>query len=152
MVRGRQSVLDDLRNAQLRWLTVRMQRKAKKAMSDGRVAVVTGGTRGIGRAISEALKTQRAIKWPRPIAAMTRLPENFPRKPGSNAINLMLAILTRANPPWLKSVKDLGPVAVLVNNAGITRDGTMHRMNSRQMASGDRHQFGGVFQYVPGGD
>src|SRR5438874_7460939 len=96
-----------------------------------RVAVVTGGTRGIGEAISKALK-----------AAGCKVAANY----GGNdaAAQKFKAATGIAVYKWdvssyescaagLKQVEaDLGPVEVLVNNAGITRDTMFHRMTAEQ--------------------
>src|SRR5205085_5524386 len=96
-----------------------------------RVAVVTGGTRGIGAAISKALK-----------AAGNTVAANY----GGNdeAAAKFKAETGIAVYKWdvssfdactagLKQVEaDLGPVEVLVNNAGITRDAPFHRMTADQ--------------------
>ena len=47
--------------------------------------------------------------------------------------------------------KDLGPVEVLVNNAGITRDSTMRRLTRDMWDAGDRHQSRLLLQHVEGG-
>src|SRR5207249_303486 len=96
-----------------------------------RVAVVTGGTRGIGEAISKALK-----------AAGCKVAANY----GGNdaAAQKFKAATGIAVYKWdvssyescaagLKQVEaDLGPVEILVNNAGITRDAPFHRMTPEQ--------------------
>src|ERR671934_517659 len=96
-----------------------------------RVAVVTGGTRGIGEAISKALK-----------AAGYNVAANY----GGNdaAAQKFKAATGIAVYKWdvssyescaagLKQVEtDLGPVEILINNAGITRDTMFHRMTPEQ--------------------
>jgi acetoacetyl-CoA reductase len=96
-----------------------------------RVAVVTGGTRGIGRAISVALNN-----------AGYRVAANY----GGNDQAAQMFNAETGIPVFKFDVSDfnacvegikaigaaLGPVDILVNNAGITRDTTMHRMSYEQ--------------------
>jgi len=93
-----------------------------------RVAVVTGGTRGIGRAISESLKRagyQVAANY----ASNTQAAETFSQETGIPAYRWDVADFELCAEMVGKIVADLGPVEVLVNNAGITRDATMHKMS-----------------------
>lgn len=93
-----------------------------------RVAVVTGGTRGIGRAISESLKRagyQVAANY----ASNTQAAETFSQETGIPAYRWDVADFELCAEMIGKIVADLGPVEVLVNNAGITRDATMHKMS-----------------------
>jgi acetoacetyl-CoA reductase len=92
-----------------------------------RVALVTGGTRGIGRAIAEALKkagyrTAAAYHGNEDAAA------KFKAETGIPVYKWDVANFDACKAGLAQVVKDLGPVEVLVNNAGITKDGTMHRM------------------------
>jgi acetoacetyl-CoA reductase len=96
-----------------------------------RVAVVTGGTRGIGAAISKALKAAGYT-----IAANyggnDQAANDFKAETGIPVYKWDVASY-EACEAGLKQVEaDLGPVDVLVNNAGITRDTTFHRMTLEQ--------------------
>ncbi|MBR1150414.1 acetoacetyl-CoA reductase [Bradyrhizobium sp. JYMT SZCCT0428] len=96
-----------------------------------RVAVVTGGTRGIGEAISIALKAagyQVAASYAGNDAAAAK----FKSETGINAYKWDVSSYD-ACVAGLKQVEaDLGPVDVLVNNAGITKDGMFHKMTPDQ--------------------
>jgi acetoacetyl-CoA reductase len=96
-----------------------------------RVAVVTGGTRGIGRAIAIALKNagyRVAATYGSNDAAATQLSEET----GIPVFKFDVADFA-ACANGVKAIEGaLGPIDILVNNAGITRDATMHRMNFEQ--------------------
>jgi acetoacetyl-CoA reductase len=95
-----------------------------------RVAVVTGGTRGIGEAISLALRdagmTVAAI-----YAGNEQKAQEFTGRTGIKAYKLDVSDFEACMTTTKQIEADLGPVDVLVNNAGITRDGTMKRMDRR---------------------
>src|ERR1041384_3966888 len=92
-----------------------------------RVAVVTGGTRGIGAAISKALKAA-GYKVAASYAGNDEAANKFKAETGINVYKWDVASYD-ACVAGLKQVEtDLGPVEVLVNNAGITRDAPFHRM------------------------
>src|ERR1700737_3088501 len=92
-----------------------------------RVAVVTGGTRGIGAAISKALKAA-GYKVAANYGGNDDAAQKFKAETGIPAYKWDVSSY-EACTAGLKQVEaDLGPVAVLVNNAGITRDGMFHRM------------------------
>src|SRR5262249_1254588 len=95
-----------------------------------RVAVVTGGTRGIGEAISVALKTA-GYKVGANYAGNENRAKAFTEVTGIKSFKWDVASF-EACAEGVKLVEaELGPVDVIVNNAGITRDGTMRKM-SRQ--------------------
>ncbi len=96
-----------------------------------RVAVVTGGTRGIGRAISVALNGA-GYKVAANYGHDDRTAEEFAAETGIPVYKFDVSDFT-ACAAGVKAIETaLGPVEVLVNNAGITRDATMHRMSWEQ--------------------
>jgi acetoacetyl-CoA reductase len=92
-----------------------------------RVALVTGGTRGIGRAIAEALK-KAGYKTAAAYHGNEEAAARFKAETGIPVYKWDVANFEECKAGIAQVVKDLGPVEVLVNNAGITKDGTMHRM------------------------
>jgi acetoacetyl-CoA reductase len=96
-----------------------------------RVAVVTGGTRGIGRAISVALKNA-GYRVAANYGGNDQAARQFNEETGIPVFKFDVADFD-ACAEGVKSIgAQLGPIEVLVNNAGITRDGTMHRMSWEQ--------------------
>jgi acetoacetyl-CoA reductase len=96
-----------------------------------RVAVVTGGTRGIGAAISKALQ-KAGYKVAAIYAGNDEAAQKFKAETGIPAYKWDVSSHD-ACAAGLKQVEaDLGPVDVLVNNAGITRDTMFHRMKPEQ--------------------
>ena len=94
----------------------------------GHVAIVTGGTRGIGEAISVALRdaghTVAAV-----YAGNNEAAKRFTERTGIRTWKFDVSDFEACQDGVDRISRDLGPVAILVNNAGITRDGTMHRMS-----------------------
>ncbi len=96
-----------------------------------RVAVVTGGTRGIGRAISEMLH-KAGYKVAANFAGDAAAAEKFTSETGIKAFRFDVSDY-KACAEGLKQIEtELGPIDVLVNNAGITRDSVLHRMTPEQ--------------------
>jgi acetoacetyl-CoA reductase len=96
-----------------------------------RVAVVTGGTRGIGAAISKALKAA-GYKVAANYGGNDEAAQKFKAETGIGVYKWDVSSYD-ACVAGLKQVEaDLGPVEVLVNNAGITRDSMFHRMKPEQ--------------------
>ena len=96
-----------------------------------RVAVVTGGTRGIGAAISNALKAA-GCKVAAVYAGNDEAAQRFKDDAGIGVYKWDVSSYD-ACVAGLKQVEtDLGPIDIVVNNAGITRDGMFHRMTPEQ--------------------
>ncbi len=96
-----------------------------------RVAVVTGGTRGIGAAISIALK-DKGYKVAANYGGNDAVAAEFMKSTGIRAYKWDVSDFDQCQAGIKLIEADLGPVDVLVNNAGITRDGTMHKMSFEQ--------------------
>ncbi len=91
-----------------------------------RVALVTGGTRGIGAAISIALK-QAGYTVAASYAGNDEAAEAFKAEHGIPVYKWDVGDFDACAKGIAAVVGDLGPIEVLVNNAGITRDGMLHR-------------------------
>ncbi|MCB2108986.1 MAG: SDR family NAD(P)-dependent oxidoreductase, partial [Rhodobacteraceae bacterium] len=100
-------------------------------MADGRVAIVTGGTRGIGRDICIALKN-KSYKVAANYGGNDEAAKAFTAETGIKAYKWDCGSFDACQNGVAQVVKDLGPVEVLVNNAGITRDNLMLRMTEEQ--------------------
>ena len=92
-----------------------------------RVAVVTGGTRGIGEAISVALK-KNGYKVAANYGGNDAAAQAFSQKYGIPSYKFDVSDFKQCQDAIKKIGEELGPVDVVVNNAGITRDGTLHKM------------------------
>jgi len=96
-----------------------------------RVAVVTGGTRGIGRAISVALNNA-GYRVAANYGGNDQAAQSFNAETGIPVFKFDVSDFN-ASTQGIKAIEGaLGPVDILVNNAGITRDTTMHRMSHEQ--------------------
>ena len=96
-----------------------------------KVALVTGGSRGIGAAISIALK-KAGYSVAANYAGNDEAAKKFKAETGIPVYKWSVADYD-ACAAGIKTVEaDLGPIAVLVNNAGITRDAMFHRMTREQ--------------------
>ncbi|TWX68854.1 acetoacetyl-CoA reductase [Colwellia demingiae] len=94
----------------------------------GRIALVTGGTRGIGESISVMLKAH-GYNVIANYAGNDQAAQEFTERTGIRTSKFDVSDFESV----AKSINDIeseiGPIDILVNNAGITRDGTMHRMD-----------------------
>ena len=96
-----------------------------------RVALVTGGTRGIGAAISKALKAA-GYRVAANYAGNDDAAQKFNAETGVPVFKWDVASFEACTDGIGKVEAELGPVEVLVNNAGITRDAPFHRMTLEQ--------------------
>jgi acetoacetyl-CoA reductase len=98
-----------------------------------RVALVTGGTRGIGEAVGCAL-LEKGYKVIANYASNDESALEFSLRTGIPASKFDVSDFDETR----EKIRDLearfGPIEVLVNNAGITRDRTMHKMDKQQWA------------------
>jgi acetoacetyl-CoA reductase len=106
--------------------------RAEGTMS--RVAVVTGGTRGIGAAISKGLRAE-GYKVAASYAGNDEAAEKFKGETGIAVYKWDVSSYDACVAGLSKVETDLGPVEVLVNNAGITKDGMFHKMTPDQWYS-----------------
>jgi len=96
-----------------------------------RVAIVTGGTRGIGAAICRALKSA-GYSVAAGYAGNDEAAQKFMAETGIAIYKWTVASYEDCVQALKQIEADLGPVDVLVNNAGITRDAMLHRMKPEQ--------------------
>jgi len=91
-----------------------------------KVAVVTGGTRGIGSAICEALDKE-GYKVAATYQGNDEAAKKFTEKTGIPAYKFDVGNFDACKEAVTKIVNDLGPIEILINNAGITRDAFLHK-------------------------
>jgi acetoacetyl-CoA reductase len=96
-----------------------------------RVAVVTGGTRGIGEAISVGLK-EAGYNVAAVYAGNDEKAREFTERTDIAAFKWDVSDFEACKAGIAKVEAELGPVEIVVNNAGITRDGVLHRMSFEQ--------------------
>ena len=96
-----------------------------------RVALVTGGTRGIGHAISVALKDAGYTVGAN-YGGNDEAAKKFEQETGIKTFKFDVSDAGSVKSGIEQVENDLGPIDVLVNNAGITRDSTLHKMKPEQ--------------------
>ncbi|AXR05155.1 acetoacetyl-CoA reductase [Salinimonas sediminis] len=96
-----------------------------------RVALVTGGTRGIGEAICTALH-DAGYKVIANYCGNDEAAQAFTKKTSIPSLKFDVSDHEATQEAINHIESDYGPIDILVNNAGITRDGTMHRMDFEQ--------------------
>ena len=110
----------------------------------GKVAIVTGGTRGIGEAISLALKDM-GVTVAANYGGNAKRAEEFTERTGIAAYQWDVGDHDACVAGCKKVEEELGPVDIVVNNAGITRDGTLHKMSYEDWNEVMRVNLGGCF-------
>ena len=96
-----------------------------------RVALVTGGTRGIGAAISKAL-TDKGYKVAASYAGNDEAAQKFKAETGIPVFKWDVSSFEACGAGIKQVEAEVGPIDVLINNAGITKDGMFHRMTPEQ--------------------
>lgn len=96
-----------------------------------KVAVVTGGTRGIGHAISLALK-EKGFRVAANYAGNDKAAQQFQAETGIPIYKWDVGDYDACAAGLQRVEADLGPIGVVVNNAGITRDGMLHRLGPQE--------------------
>lgn len=109
-----------------------------------RVAMVTGGTRGIGGAISRALK-DAGCTVAASYAGNDQAAKAFNKETGIAVYKWDVGDFDACTAGVAEVERDLGPIDILVNNAGITRDGTLHRMSKQGWSDVIRTNLDSVF-------
>jgi acetoacetyl-CoA reductase len=115
-----------------------------KGKDMGRVALVTGGSRGIGAAISVALK-EAGYTVAANYAGNDEAASKFTAETGIKTYKWSVADYDACVAGIAQVEADLGPVEVLINNAGITRDAPFHRMTREQWSEVIDTNLSGVF-------
>ncbi|WP_438960078.1 acetoacetyl-CoA reductase [Nereida sp.] len=109
-----------------------------------RVALVTGGTRGIGAAIAKALAAE-GHKVAATYAGNDEKAAAFTAETGIKTYKWNVADYAACTAGIAQITEDLGPVDILVNNAGITRDAPFHKMTPEQWHECIDTNLNGVF-------
>jgi acetoacetyl-CoA reductase len=109
-----------------------------------RVALVTGGTRGIGAAIAKALQAA-GYKVAATYGGNDEASAKFKAETGIAVFKWDVSSFDACADGVKKVQAELGPIEVLVNNAGITRDAPFHRMKPEQWSAVISTNLGSLF-------
>ncbi|MGR3570293.1 acetoacetyl-CoA reductase [Brevirhabdus sp.] len=110
----------------------------------GRVALVTGGSRGIGASIARALK-DKGYSVAATYGGNDEAAAKFTEETGIRTYKWSVADYDACADGIAKVEADLGPVEVLVNNAGITRDAPFHKLTPEKWREVIDTNLNGVF-------
>ena len=109
-----------------------------------RVAIVTGGTRGIGEAVCRALRDQ-GFSVVANYAGNEEKARRFTEETGIPAYRWDVGDHEACLDGCARVAQEVGPIDVVVNNAGITRDGVLHKMSFDDWNEVMRINLGGCF-------
>jgi len=109
-----------------------------------RVALVTGGTRGIGAAIAKALNAN-GYKVAANYGGNDEAAQKFKAETGIPVFKWDVSSYEACGEGIKKVEAEIGPIEVLVNNAGITRDSMLHRMKPEQWTAVINTNLGSLF-------
>ncbi|MBJ7534038.1 acetoacetyl-CoA reductase [Rhodomicrobium vannielii ATCC 17100] len=112
-----------------------------------KVAIVTGGTRGIGQAISLELK-HRGYRVAANYGGNDEAAQKFKAETDVPVFKWDVGDYDACAAGLAEVEKELGPIAVIVNNAGITRDAMLHRMTPQQWREVIRVDLDSMFNMV----
>lgn len=113
-------------------------------MTMARTALVTGGTRGIGASIAKALKAAGytvAVNY----GGNDEAAAKFTAETGIKSFKWDVGDYDACAAGIAKVTAEIGPIDVLVNNAGITRDGMFHKMTKDQWSAVIRTNLDSLF-------
>ena len=110
----------------------------------GKVALVTGGSRGIGAAIAKRLKSE-GFAVAASYAGNDEAAQRFKSETGIPVFKWDVGDFDACQAGVRQVEGELGPVDVLVNNAGITRDGFFHKMSPEQWSAVIRTNLDSLF-------
>jgi acetoacetyl-CoA reductase len=113
-------------------------------MTMTRIAVVTGGTRGIGEAISLALQAQGRTVVAN-YAGNEEKARAFTERTGIKSYRWDVGDHEATLEQCARIAAEVGPIDIVVNNAGITRDGVLHKMSFDDWNEVMRINLGGCF-------
>ncbi len=109
-----------------------------------RVAIVTGGTRGIGEAICLTLQAQGRTVVAN-YAGNDEKARAFTERTGIPAYRWDVGDYEATQAGCQKVAEEIGPIDIVVNNAGVTRDGVLHKMDWQDWNEVIRINLGGCF-------
>ena len=110
----------------------------------GRVAIVTGGTRGIGKAVSLGLQAH-GFTVVANYAGNEEKAKAFTDETGIPAYRWDVGDHQACLDGCARVAEEVGPIDAVINNAGITRDGTLHKMSFDDWNEVMRINLGGCF-------